>query len=221
MRQGVDGPAYEADIGAMTSAAQITVLNDQVADACSNRAQLLTGGRVQPGTSGFYEPTVLSGVDHDMRIVRDETFGPIVALMRVRDADEAVRLANDCDFGLSASIFCGTKRAAAMARRIEASAVNVNDVFTNSYVIDLPLGGWTTRCVPHPLGGEGAGALARGGRMCLGSGRQVSATRRRPVPIAELGTAEHARDVPRAGDPDRRPAPVSSPPPRHPAAPRR
>jgi acyl-CoA reductase-like NAD-dependent aldehyde dehydrogenase len=143
LHQGADGREYEADVGAMTSPAQMEVLADQVADACGNGARLLTGGRVKPGTTSFYEPTVLVNVDHGMKIMRDETFGPIVALMRVRDADEAIRLANDCDLGLSASVFTrDSKRAQEIARRIDAGGVNVNDVFTNSYVIDLPLGGW-------------------------------------------------------------------------------
>jgi len=156
LHQGVDGPDYTADLGAMTSPAQIAVLEEQIADARARGARVLAGGRVRPGTEAFFEPTVVVDVDHDMRIMRDETFGPIVAMMPVRDADEAIRLANDCDLGLSASIFGGdARRAAALARRIEAGAVNVNDVYTNSYVIDLPLGGWKRSGIGSRNGPDG------------------------------------------------------------------
>jgi betaine-aldehyde dehydrogenase len=78
-----------------------------------------------------------------MKVMTDETFGPVVPVMKVRDADQAVQLANDTRYGLSASVFAGTSdEGASIARRIEAGAVNVNDVLTNYFALGLPMGGW-------------------------------------------------------------------------------
>ncbi len=77
-----------------------------------------------------------------MKVMRDETFGPVVGVMKVRDSEEALRLANDTRYGLAASVFGEKNRAEAIARRIEAGAVNVNDVITNYIAVDVPMGGW-------------------------------------------------------------------------------
>jgi betaine-aldehyde dehydrogenase len=74
--------------------------------------------------------------------MRDETFGPVVGVMKVRDTEEALRLANDTRYGLSASVFGEKGRAEAVARRIECGAVNVNDVIVNFIATDVPMGGW-------------------------------------------------------------------------------
>ena len=86
---------------------------------------------------------MLVDVDHSMKVMRDETFGPVVGVMKVRDSEEALRLANDTRYGLSGSVF-GEKRARprAVARRIECGAVNVNDVIVNYFASDVPMGGW-------------------------------------------------------------------------------
>jgi acyl-CoA reductase-like NAD-dependent aldehyde dehydrogenase len=81
-------------------------------------------------------------VDHSMKIMREETFGPVIPVMKVRDADEAVRLANDSRYGLSASVFGGRERAEAVARRLEVGACNVNDVLVNYLAYDVPMAGW-------------------------------------------------------------------------------
>ena len=104
---------------------------------------MLTGGKRKEGSGDWYEPTVIADADHSMKVMTDETFGPVIPVMKVRDADEAVRLANDTRYGLSASVFAGTSdEAEAVARRIEAGAVNVNDVLTNFFALGLPMGGW-------------------------------------------------------------------------------
>ena len=90
----------------------------------------------------FFEPTVLTGVDHSMQCMTDETFGPTLPIMKVRDADEAVQLANDSIYGLGASVFSrDTARGEAIARRLEAGAANVNDAMINYTVLELPMGG--------------------------------------------------------------------------------
>jgi acyl-CoA reductase-like NAD-dependent aldehyde dehydrogenase len=75
-------------------------------------------------------------------VMRDESFGPVVGVMKVRDADEAVKLANDTRYGLNASVFGKTAEAEAVARRLEVGTANVNDVLTGFLASDVPMGGW-------------------------------------------------------------------------------
>jgi succinate-semialdehyde dehydrogenase/glutarate-semialdehyde dehydrogenase len=90
----------------------------------------------------FYEPTVLAGVTHDMTLAREETFGPVVALYRVKDADEAVERANDSRYGLNASVWSTRARGAEVAARIQAGTVNVNDGYAAAWAShDAPMGG--------------------------------------------------------------------------------
>src|SRR5204862_8364389 len=93
-------------------------------------------------TGRFYEPTVLVDVDHTMKIMTEETFGPTLPIMKVKDADEAVRLANDTPYGLASSVFTkDTRRGEQIARRIEAGATTVNDAMINYAALELPMGG--------------------------------------------------------------------------------
>ena len=86
---------------------------------------------------------MLVDVDQTMDIMREETFGPTLPIMKVADAEEAVRMANDSQYGLGASVFSkDVARGEAVARRIEAGAVCVNDALTNYTVLELPMGGW-------------------------------------------------------------------------------
>jgi acyl-CoA reductase-like NAD-dependent aldehyde dehydrogenase len=143
LRQGDDGRSHNAEIGAMTSPEQTDIVVDHVEDARAKGARVLTGGRRKDGPGDWYEPTVIADVDHSMKVMIDETFGPVIPVMKVKDADEAVRMANDTRYGLSASVFAGTNDAGeAIARRIEAGAVNVNDVLTSYYAMGVPMGGW-------------------------------------------------------------------------------
>jgi acyl-CoA reductase-like NAD-dependent aldehyde dehydrogenase len=78
-----------------------------------------------------------------MKVMTEETFGPVIPVMKVADADEAVRMANETRYGLSASVFAGSSREGEqIARRIEAGAVNVNDVLTTYFALGVPMGGW-------------------------------------------------------------------------------
>ena len=142
LRQGADGRKPEKDVGAMTSPNQTAIVEGQVDDALANGARALTGGKRVEGPGDYYEPTVLVDVDHSMKVMRDETFGPVVGVMKVRDSEEALRLANDTRYGLAASVFGDKSRAEAVARRIEAGAVNVNDVIVNYIAVEVPMGGW-------------------------------------------------------------------------------
>jgi betaine-aldehyde dehydrogenase len=142
LRQGSDGRKPDKDVGAMTSPNQPAIVEDQVEDALASGARALTGGKRVEGSGLYFEPTVLVDVDHSMKVMQDETFGPVVGVMKVRDSEEALRLANDTRYGLAASVFGEKSRAEAIARRLEAGSVNVNDVITNMAAMSVPMGGW-------------------------------------------------------------------------------
>lgn len=142
LRQGVDDAGSPKDVGAMTSPNQTAIVEDHVSDAVAAGAKALTGGKRAEGPGDYFEPTVLVDVDHSMKVMRDETFGPVVGVMKVRDAEEAVRMANDSPYGLGGSVFGERERAEQVARRVECGAVNVNDVLINYFAMDVPMGGW-------------------------------------------------------------------------------
>jgi acyl-CoA reductase-like NAD-dependent aldehyde dehydrogenase len=142
LRQGSDDAAHPKDVGAMTSPRQMEIVEEHVSEALSCGARALAGGKRAEGRGDFFEPTVLVDVDHSMKVMREETFGPVVGVMKVRDADEAVQMANDSPYGLSGSVFGRTERAEQVARRVECGAINVNDVLINYFAMDVPMGGW-------------------------------------------------------------------------------
>jgi acyl-CoA reductase-like NAD-dependent aldehyde dehydrogenase len=143
LRQGPSEGPGSVDVGAVTFAPQMETIAGHVDAAREAGATVLTGGRAGDAAGRFYEPTVLVDVDHTMACMTEETFGPTLPIMRVADAEEAVRLANDSEFGLAASVW--TKDAARgeqIARRIEAGAVCVNDAQVHYLALELPMGGW-------------------------------------------------------------------------------
>ncbi|OIJ66007.1 succinic semialdehyde dehydrogenase [Streptomyces mangrovisoli] len=120
---------YSADVGSLLSAAQLAAVEDHVGDAVAKGATALAGGRPRPDIGPlFYAPTVLEGVTDAMAVCRAETFGPVVSLYPFASDDEAVSLANQGSYGLSASIWSrDTRTADRMARRIHCGSVNIND----------------------------------------------------------------------------------------------
>jgi acyl-CoA reductase-like NAD-dependent aldehyde dehydrogenase len=136
-----EGPG-SVEVGAITFPPQMETIKDHVADAIQKGARVLVGGHEAPGAGRFFEPTVLVDVDHTMKCMTEETFGPTLPIMKVADTDEAVRLANDSPYGLGASVFSrDTERGEAVARRLESGAANVNDAMINYTVLELPMGG--------------------------------------------------------------------------------
>src|SRR2546430_3755809 len=99
LRQGAPGEPGSVDVGAMTFPPQIEIVESHVKDAVDKGAKVLVGGKRAAGPGRFYEPTVMIDVDHTMDLMREETFGPVLPIMKVHDADEAVRLANDTHYG--------------------------------------------------------------------------------------------------------------------------
>jgi succinate-semialdehyde dehydrogenase/glutarate-semialdehyde dehydrogenase len=140
LRQGADG---EFDVGSITWPQQMDVIESHVRDAVDKGAKVRAGGRRHPDYEGwFYEPTVLTDVNHDMRVMQDETFGPVMPIMRVRDEDEALRLANDTRYGLNASVWTRNKRKGArLARAIRSGCAVVNDCMITYGVSESPFGG--------------------------------------------------------------------------------
>ncbi|HEY2767940.1 MAG TPA: aldehyde dehydrogenase family protein [Solirubrobacteraceae bacterium] len=143
LRQGrPDGGPGTVEVGSMTFPPQVDIVEDHVQDALSKGARALTGGHRGQGEGHFFEPTVLVDVDHSMKIMQEETFGPTLPIMKVADAEEALRLANDSPYGLAGSVFSrDTARAEQLARRVEAGAVCVNDAVINFAALELPMGG--------------------------------------------------------------------------------
>jgi succinate-semialdehyde dehydrogenase/glutarate-semialdehyde dehydrogenase len=140
LRQGSEG---EFDVGAIFWPRQLEIIEEHVQDAVAKGAKVLVGGRRNPNLKGLYfEPTVLTDVTDDMRVLREETFGPVMSIVRVRDEDEAIRLANDTNYGLTAAIWTrDTHKGVEIAQRIDTGNVDIND-FPQTYgASEAPFGG--------------------------------------------------------------------------------
>jgi succinate-semialdehyde dehydrogenase/glutarate-semialdehyde dehydrogenase len=131
------------DVGAMTNEQQLEIVEDHVSDAVERGATVRAGGhRLNDSEGWFHEPTVITGVDHSMKLMRDETFGPVLPIMTFKTDEEAVRLANDSIYGLTASVFTGNfDRGKRIAEQIEAGTVMVNEVVYTHAVAQTPWGG--------------------------------------------------------------------------------
>ena len=156
LRQGTPGGPGSTDLGAMIHPLQSEVVERHVKEAVEAGARVLTGGHQRERGGHFFEPTVLVDVDHSMSCMREETFGPTMPIMKVADAEEAVRLANDSPFGLAASVWTrDSSKGERIARRIEAGAVTVNDAQINYFALELPMGGWKESGLGSRHGADG------------------------------------------------------------------
>jgi NAD-dependent aldehyde dehydrogenases len=203
LRQGADGRGFGKDVGAMTSPNQTAIVEDHVDDALASGARALTGGKRVEGPGDYFEPTVLVDVDHSMKVMRDETFGPVVGVMKARDAEEALRLANDSRYGLSGSVFGERERAERVARRVECGAVNVNDVLVNYLASDVPMGGWKESGIGYRHGEPGIKKYCRTESIVItrfGGKREPTwypYTKARRGLVGRIAQAFNARDVKR------------------------
>ena len=140
LRQNDQG---ESDVGAIFWDRQLEIIEGHMREAVDLGARVRVGGARNPNLRGqFFQPTVVTDVNHDMKLMREETFGPVVAIMRVADEEEALRLANDSAYGLSSTIWTRDKaRGFALAERIEAGGVCINDMTLTYGVPEAPFGG--------------------------------------------------------------------------------
>jgi acyl-CoA reductase-like NAD-dependent aldehyde dehydrogenase len=143
MRQGLPLDVG-SDCGALVMPAQIDIVDGLVKDAVSKGARVLAGGErnaaLAPGQ--FYKPTVLCNVDHSMRIVHEEVFGPVMLIIKTRSDEDAVRMANDSKYALAGSVFSNSRdRAFKIARQIQGGTVLVNDFGIAYLCQELPFGG--------------------------------------------------------------------------------
>ncbi len=149
---------FGGDMGSLVSADQLARVTQHVADAVARGAAVVTGGCTRPDVGPlFYEPTVLTNVTPDMVCFDTETFGPVVSLSRFSTESEAVSLANSGEFGLNASIYSrDVSRARAVAARIRAGSVNINEAFAATFgSIDAPMGGMRQSGLGRRQGAEG------------------------------------------------------------------
>jgi acyl-CoA reductase-like NAD-dependent aldehyde dehydrogenase len=126
-------------LGPVTDPRQVKTIQRHLEDALARGARILTGGTQN---EMFFDPTILTDVDHDMLVMKEETFGPLMPIMKVKDEAEAVRLANDCLYGLGASIWGNNlDRAQRIAHQIEAATIVINDTIAQFAISMLPFGG--------------------------------------------------------------------------------
>ncbi|NMN99193.1 aldehyde dehydrogenase family protein [Antrihabitans stalactiti] len=142
LRQGVPADYGSVDVGAITFPPQLDIIEAHVSDAVSKGAQIVVGGRRLPGPGRFFEPTVLVDVDHTMDCMTEETFGPLLPIMKVHNDEEAIRLANDSPYGLGSSIFTrDIGKGKRLARRLAAGNTWINDAIMSYLAQEAPFAG--------------------------------------------------------------------------------
>jgi succinate-semialdehyde dehydrogenase/glutarate-semialdehyde dehydrogenase len=142
LKQGY-GIEADVEIGPMISENQFKIVEKQVEEAKKNGARVLTGGKRNENFPGyFYEPTVMVDVNHNMEVMSEETFGPVLPIVIVENDEEAIKRANDSKFGLSAAIWTkNLKHGEKIARELKAGSITINDSLYHFGISDVPIGG--------------------------------------------------------------------------------
>jgi len=136
------GSGDDADIGAIFTDRQLTIIRSHVEDAKRRGARVLVGGETLEGPGLYFAPTLLTDVNHEMEVMTKETFGPIVAIMRVKDEADAIRHANDSPYGLSGSVWTkDQEKGIRIAKQMKAGSVVINDASIVFGVPEAPFGG--------------------------------------------------------------------------------
>ena len=166
-----NGLEPDVDLGPMFSRAQREKTREHLADALGKGAELLSGGREPEGEAYekgyFFRPTVLGRADHSMRVMREETFGPVAPIMKFKTLEEAVTLANDSEYGLAAYVFTNDlKTALRAAEGLEAGGIGVN--VNNVVDLQAPFGGWKESGLGRELGRYGLEAYMETKHIRLG-----------------------------------------------------
>lgn len=169
----------QGEIGPIIFDRQADILRAQIADAVAQGARVLAGGEIETHGGGLWlRPTVLAGVDNGMAVMREETFGPVMPVMAFDTKDEAVALANDSDYGLSAAVFGPTLEAAeSVGVRLEAGAVSLNDAALTALFYEAGKQGFKASGVgPSRMGADGLQRFLRRQALIANTGR--------PAPLA-------------------------------------
>jgi acyl-CoA reductase-like NAD-dependent aldehyde dehydrogenase len=161
MRKLNTGDGDKGDIGPMIDRHQIDVVEGHIRDAVEKGATIALGGkRFETRHAIYYEPTIVLDVDHSMQLMRDETFGPVVPVMRVPDEATALELANDCRYGLHGSVWTKNKRRGErIASRMKTGTVAINDHLVNFFYPTISLGGIGDSGIGGVLGEDGIRAF--------------------------------------------------------------
>lgn len=149
--------SHDLDMGSLTGERELARAEAQVAEAVAQGAQVVVGGHRRPDLGPrFFEPTIVINADHSMQIMREETFGPVLPVMRVRDAEQAIALANDSEYGLSATIYTrDLRRGEALARQLQCGDAGINQPQLIFGTPSLPMGGVKASGVGRRGGPEG------------------------------------------------------------------
>lgn len=136
------GDEIGVDVGPLIRERQAKIVEEHVEDARAQGAQVLVGGKRPDRPGFFFEPTVVTKVNHGMRIMREETFGPVLPIMVVDSEEEAIARANDSEFGLSASVWTRSRaRGARLARALSCGSAMINDCISYFGICEAPHGG--------------------------------------------------------------------------------
>ena len=172
---------FAADMGSLASREQHRRVEAHIEDAVSKGAKILAGGKARPDIGPYFlEPTILESASEEMELFRGETFGPVAALFRFESEDEAIRLANESEYGLNFSVWTrDERRGASIAARLEAGTVGVNDAYASAWsATDAPMGGFKDSGVGRRHGEEG---------ILKYTEPQTVSTQRIEIPVGDAG----------------------------------